>query len=148
MSETQFVYVTYIASTPDKVWTALTDADVSAHYWSYSIQSDWKAGSPWRLVRADKNAKLANLGEVMESTPPTRLVLTWADPATPLDKSRVTFTVEPVADMVRLTVTHDRLQLGSVMFAGIADGWPRVFSSLKTYLETGRPLDARAGKAA
>jgi uncharacterized protein YndB with AHSA1/START domain len=89
------------------------------------------------------------LGEVLEAQPPHRLVITWAEPA---DKnrrrrhSRVTFSIEPVADMVRLTVTHARLESGSEMQGKITEGWPRVLSSLKSLLETGRPLQTWAGR--
>ena len=146
MTDTQFLYVTYIASTPDKVWTAITDADISGRYWGNHNVSDWKPGSKWRHVRPNGND--AVVGEVVETTPPKRLVLTWADPDDSDDKSRVTFQIEPVADMVRLTVTHDRLTAGTRMVRGISEGWPRVLSSLKSYLETGRPLDVWAGMRA
>jgi uncharacterized protein YndB with AHSA1/START domain len=80
---------------------------------------------------------------VIESAPPRRLVLTWADPADEADvtrHSRVTFEIEPVRDVVRLTVTHDHLEPGSETHRKIMEGWPKVLSSLKSLLETGRPL--------
>ena len=83
------------------------------------------------------------LGKVIESTPPRRLALTWSFPSDEAreDKhTRVTFETEPLGDVVRLTVTHDRLEPGSEMLEGITDGWPKVLSSLKSLLETGRPL--------
>ncbi len=147
MSTTEFVYVTYIASTPDKVWKALTDADISRKYWGNSNVSDWKPGKTWKHVGGDSGNTMV-VGDVVESNPPRRLVVTWAAPAEAADKaqhSRVSFAIEPVADMVRLTVTHDRLQPGSPMLKSITMGWPRVLSSLKSYLETGRPLDVWAG---
>ena len=147
MTDTQFVYVTYIASTAEKVWKALTDADISGRYWGNSNVSDWKPGSPWKHVRPDAARTLAIVGNVVESTPPKRLVLTWAAPSEAANKaaySRATFALEPIGDMVRLTVTHDQLKPGSDMLKGITDGWPRVLSSLKSYLETGRPLDVWA----
>ena len=88
------------------------------------------------------------LGEVLEAQPPRRLVITWADPKDRSRKdlyTRVTFEIEPVADMVRLTVTHDELEDGSEMHRKISQGWPRVLSSLKSLLETGRPLQTWAG---
>ena len=147
MTTTEFVYVTYIAATPEKVWKALTDADISRKYWGNSNVSDWKPGSPWKHVRPDAARTLAIVGDVVESAPPKRLVLSWAAPAEAGNKaaySRATFALEPIGDMVRSTVTHDRLQPGSDMLKGITDGWPRVLSSLKSYLETGSPLDVWA----
>ncbi|HRC86852.1 MAG TPA: SRPBCC domain-containing protein, partial [Thermoanaerobaculia bacterium] len=87
------------------------------------------------------------VGEVMESVPPRRLVVSWAPPADAADRarhSRVAFDLEPVGDMVRLTVTHDELEAGSEMLRSISNGWPRVLSSLKSLLETGRPLNTWA----
>jgi uncharacterized protein YndB with AHSA1/START domain len=80
---------------------------------------------------------------VIESSPPRRLVLTWAPPADAVleeKHSRVTFEIEPVGDVVRLTVTHDRLEPGAEMHQAIMKGWPKVLSSLKSLLEVGRPL--------
>ena len=86
---------------------------------------------------------------MLEAEPPRRLVITWAEPRDKARRdrhSRVTFEIEPVADMVRLTVTHDELEAGSDMHRKIAEGWPRVLSSLKSLLETGRPLKTWAGR--
>src|SRR5262249_27174241 len=80
-------------------------------------------------------------GEVIEFTPPERLVLTWRDPGVPNERTRVTLTVEQVGKKVRLTVLHDELRPGSDMLPKISEGWPRVVSSLKSFLETGKPLD-------
>ena len=83
------------------------------------------------------------MGKVVESKPPRRLVLTWADPSDEENTekhSRVTFDIEPVKGVVRLTVTHDLLEPGSDFLEGISDGWPKVLSSLKSLLESGKPL--------
>lgn len=143
MDKPQFVYVTYISSTPQKVWSALIDPETTAKYWQHENVSDWKPGSKWEHRAADKDRKLRLVGKVIESSPPKRLVMTWAlpaDEARPEKHSRVTFEIEPVNDVVRLTVTHDEFEPGSEMFKSIQEGWPKVLSSLKSLLETGRPL--------
>lgn len=143
MSKPQFVYVTYINTTPEKLWTALTDGEVTRQYWDHLNVSDWKPGSRWEHQRADGTARADVVGTVVESTPPKRLVITWADPADgadPARHSRVTFAIAPLDGKVQLTVVHDQLEAGSKMLESISDGWPRVLSSLKSFLETGKPL--------
>ena len=143
MSNSRFVYTVYIAATAERVWEALLDGEMTRQYWGHETVSDWKPGSRWEHRRFDAARTVAVAGEVVESAPPRRLVLTWADPAEAADKAkhtRVTFEIETVADMVRLTVTHDDLKPGSDMLRKITNGWPRVLSSLKSFLETGRPL--------
>jgi len=143
MDKPRFVYVTYIAASPEKVWKALIDPDTTAKYWQHINVSDWKPGSKWEHRSADKQGALRLVGRVIESSPPRRLVITWAFPADEGRQekhSRVTFEIEPVAGVVRLTVIHDRLEPGSEMLEGITDGWPKVLSSLKSLLELGRPL--------
>src|SRR3954454_16943868 len=102
-----FVYVTYIASTPEKVWEALTDADLTAVYWGHSNVSDWQPGSRWEHVRTDGSGITDVAGEVIESTPPRRLVITFGGTDRPGQSSVVRFDIEPHHDIVRLTVTHD-----------------------------------------
>jgi uncharacterized protein YndB with AHSA1/START domain len=143
MEKPQFVYVMYISTTPEKLWNALLDSKMTAKYWQHDNISDWKPGSKWEHRSSDKERALKLVGKVIESTPPRRLVLTWAFPADEAHEakhSRVTFEIEPVNDVVRLTVTHDHLEPGSEMLQGIMKGWPKVLSSLKSLLETGRPL--------
>jgi uncharacterized protein YndB with AHSA1/START domain len=138
----QFVYVTYIATTPEKLWTALIDSKLTRQYWQHDNVSDWKPGSKWEHQRSDEK-KLDLVGKVVEIQPPRRLVLTWAFPADenrPERHSRVTFEIEPHRDVVRLTVVHDQLEAGSDMEKGITAGWPKVLSSLKTLLERGEAL--------
>jgi uncharacterized protein YndB with AHSA1/START domain len=144
-----FVYVTYIAASPEMVWKALLDGEFTRQYWGHENVSEWTSGSSWEHRRGDAAGTVAILGEVLEARPPHRLVITWADPAdrTRNDRhSRVTFDIEQVAEMVRLTVTHDDLEAGSGMERRITQGWPRVLSSLKSLLETGRPLPTWAGR--
>jgi uncharacterized protein YndB with AHSA1/START domain len=148
MSRSKFMYVTYIRATPEKVFKALTEPEVTRQYWGHANVSDWKAGSSWKHESAD-GSKVLLVGEVVEHTPPRRLVITWAFPADAGNKAkytRVTFDLEPVEDMVRLTVTHDELEPGSDMERGIMEGWPRVLSSLKSFLETGAALNTWAGR--
>ena len=147
MSNEKFVYVIYIDSTPDKVWKALLDGEMTREYWAHENASDWKPGSKWEHRRFDKAHTVDIIGEVVECTPPRRLVMTWAYPSEAADKSkhtRVAIDVETVGNMVRLTVTHDEFKPGSDMLPRISNGWPRVFSSLKSFLETGRPLNTWA----
>ena len=82
------------------------------------------------------------VGEVLESLPPKRLVLTWADPDDLTDGSRLTFDIEPLDDLVRLSVLHGNFKADSVMAGKVSQGWPKVLSSLKSYLETGIPIDS------
>ncbi len=143
MDRPAFVYVTYISTTPEKLWHALIDAKMTTQYWQHVNVSDWRPGSKWEHRRDGEAGEPALVGKVIESSPPRRLVLTWAFPADEAreDKhTRVTFEMDPLGDVVRLTVTHDRLEAGSEMLEGITEGWPKVLSSLKSLLETGRPL--------
>jgi uncharacterized protein YndB with AHSA1/START domain len=143
MSKPKFVYVTYIASTPDKVWQALTDAKISALYWfGYSISADGKVGSPVALKSAD--GKIMDKGVILESDPPRRLSYSWAPQYEEFKNerpSRVTFTLAPFKDQVQLTILHEDFDEDSKVFESISGGWPKVLSSLKSLLETGRALE-------
>jgi len=144
---TSFVYVTYIVSTPEKVFEAITRPEIARRYWGHENVSDWTPGSRWEHVRANDERTVELVGEVVEASPPSRLVITWANASqagNPEAYSRVTFDIEEYEDMVRLTVTHDELEAGSGMAAGISKGWPIVLSSLKSLLETGKGLDVFA----
>jgi len=140
MTDTKFVYVTYISSTPDKIWDAIVKGEIARQYWGHENVSDWKPGSKWQHVRDDASRTVALEGHVVESDHPRRLVITWGDPDSRFKPSRVSIILEPIEDMVRLTITHDELQEGSEMASKISSGWPRVLSSLKSFLETGKPL--------
>jgi uncharacterized protein YndB with AHSA1/START domain len=147
IEKTSFVYVTYIRSTPQKVFEAITQPEIARRYWGHENVSDWKPGSGWQHVRANEERAVNVVGKVVEVTPPTRLVITWASPsrgADPAAYSRVSFDVAPYEDMVRLTVTHDELEAGGSMAKGIQQGWPIVLSSLKSLLETGQGIDVFA----
>jgi uncharacterized protein YndB with AHSA1/START domain len=145
MSNEKFVYVTYIATTPQKVWKALLDGELTRQYWKHENVSDWKPGSKWELVADDGERTVKHVGKVLECVPDKRLVVTWGDVADAADAarhSRMAIDIETVGEMVRLTVTHE--ELTAEMRRKITNGWPRVLSSLKSFLETGRPLDVYA----
>ena len=145
--KTSFVYVTYIRSTPEKVFEAITKPEIARRYWGHENVSDWKPGSSWQHVRADEQRTVQLVGKVVEVQPPTRLVITWASPSQaddPASVSRVSFDIAPYEEMVQLTVTHDELEAGSGMAKGIQRGWPIVLSSLKSLLETGQGIDVFA----
>jgi uncharacterized protein YndB with AHSA1/START domain len=142
--KTSFVYVTYIRSTPEKVFEAITRPEVARRYWGHENVSAWRPGSSWEHVRADEQRTVQVVGQVVEVSPPTRLVITWASPSQAADASshsRVSFDVVEYQGMVRLTVTHDELEVGSGMAKGVTQGWPVVLSSLKSLLETGQGID-------
>jgi uncharacterized protein YndB with AHSA1/START domain len=141
---TSFVYVTYIRSTPEKVFEAITKPEIARRYWGHENVSDWQSGSQWEHIRANEERTLELVGKVVEVSPPTRLVITWANASQADDPeaySRVTFEMEDYETMVRLTVTHDDLEAGSGMARGVTQGWPAVLSSLKSFLETGSGID-------
>ena len=144
-------YVTYVATTQEKVWQALVDTDLTRQYWvdpnassAHVNVSGWKPGSRWEHRRVDNAAKVDIVGKVVESTLPRRLVFTWSRPTDAEDESkhsRVAFDIEPYGErIIRLTVTHADLERDPKMLEGISGGWPRVLSNLKTLLETGRAL--------
>ena len=143
-----YVYVTYIKTTPKKVWDAITVPEFARQYWGHGNISDWKIGSGWEHKTQD--GKVVIHGKVLESDPPKRLAVSWSAPdngksGNEANASRAIFDIETVGDMVRLTVTHAGLVKRTDMERGIAIGWPRVLSSLKSFLETGTALDTWAG---
>ena len=145
MNDERFVYVTYIATTAQQVWDALLKGELTRQYWGHENVSDWKPGSKWQHVADDGKRTVRLVGEVLESVPNRRLVMTWGDAVAAADKakrSRVAIDIETVGEMVRLTVTHD--ELSPQMRRDITNGWPRVLSSLKSFLETGRSLNTWA----
>ncbi len=135
-----YVYVTYIRASAEQVWRALTDADVTARYWGHANVSDWEPGSRWEHRRADGSGRVDLVGRVLETEPPTRLVITFGESADePDNASIVTFLIEPHHDIVRLTVTHENLADPTAL-REISHGWPAVLANLKSLLETGEVL--------
>ena len=143
MSKPEFVYVTYIETTPEKLWQALTDGDFTPRYWfGAHLRSDWKVGSSFEMVHSD--GTVSDTGKVVECDPPRRLAYTFINMS---DKYKdevpalATFVLEPYGNLVKLTLTHRGLSEGSKFFDGISKGWPAILSSLKSILETGKPLE-------
>jgi uncharacterized protein YndB with AHSA1/START domain len=139
----KFVYVTYIRTTQQKLWDALTKPEFQKQYW-YGMhqESDWKPGASWAMKFSD--GRTADAGEVLEIDPPKRLVLKWRNEFRPELKdegwSRCVYDVEPDGDIVRLTITHTIDKEGAKFIEAVAGGWPRILSSLKSMLETGQPM--------
>ena len=143
MNKTTFAYVTYIRTTPDKLWEALTTSDFIGQYWFGSTaECDWQVGSPWTLRMAD--GTLADTGEILEAVPGRRLVIKWRNEwkaeFTAEGWSVCTMEIEPVADVaaVKLSITHSIERAESGFIAAVSGGWPRILSNLKSLLETGR----------
>jgi uncharacterized protein YndB with AHSA1/START domain/DNA-binding transcriptional ArsR family regulator len=140
-TQPDYVYVTYIEASPERVWEALTDPDLTAQYWGHSNISDWLVGSSWEHRRVDGSDIADVVGTVLESLPPRRLAFTFDGPgAEPSGgPTTVTFDIEPYHEIVRLTVTHENLADDEAVQA-ISAGWPAVFANLKSLLETGKVL--------
>lgn len=135
-----FVYVTFIRTTPERLWSALTNPDFMKQYWfGVHFKADWKAGSSWQLVYPD--GRITDTGEIVEIDPPRRLVLKWRNEFRPELKSegysRCTIELEPIAGAVKLTVTHTIDRAASKVIEAVSGGWPRILSNLKSLLETG-----------
>jgi uncharacterized protein YndB with AHSA1/START domain len=139
----KYVYVTYIRTTPQKLWDALTRPEFLRQYWfNMTQESEWKPGSSWRMLFSD--GRVADAGEVLEVDPPRRLVLKWRNEFKPELKaegySRCIYDLEQDGDVMRLTVTHSIEKENAQIIEAVSGGWPRVLSSLKSFLETGKPM--------
>lgn len=145
MAESRFLYVTYIRTTPEKLWQALTDPDFTCRYWMGTSQEcGWTPGASWRLIKAD--GSILDSGEVLEIDPPRRLVLRWRNEFNPPMRaegySRMTYEIEPHKGSVKLTVIHEMDRPASRFIEAVSVGWPMILSSLKSLLETGEsPLE-------
>ncbi|QOZ23565.1 SRPBCC family protein [Bradyrhizobium sp. CCBAU 51753] len=140
MPKPEFVYVTYIETTPDKLWDALTRSEFTRQYWfDTELKSDWKVGSSLALVMS---GTITDTGEILEADRPRRLSYTFKHEADPEMRkepaTKVVFTLEPHGKIVKLIVTHEGFGVGSKLLDGISKGWPAILSGLKSLLETGK----------
>lgn len=144
MAESRFVYVTYIRTTPEKLWQALIDPDFTRRYWMETSQDcNWTPGASWRLMKSD--GSVLDTGEVLEIDPPRRLVLSWRNefilPMREEGYSRMTYELEPQKGSVKLMVTHEMDRPGSKFIETMSSRWPMILSSLKSLIETGLSLE-------
>ena len=144
MNNSRFVYVTYIRTTPEKLWDALIKPEFTRQYWcGVWHDSTWKPGASWKLMIPD--GRVGDSGEVIESEKPRRLVLKWRNEFRPELKAegytRCTMEIEPAGSAVKLTVTHEIDLPESKMIEGVSSGWPNILSSLKSLLETGESIE-------
>ena len=142
MRKPEFVYVTYIETTPEKLWEALTSSEFSKRYWfGTELKTDWKIGSPFALVM---NGTTTDTGEILAADRPRRLSYSFKhvldDEMRNEPSTRVVFTLEPHGRLVKLTLTHEGFGVGSKLLDGISRGWPAILASLKSLLETGTAL--------
>jgi uncharacterized protein YndB with AHSA1/START domain len=144
MNNSRFVYVTYIRTTPEKLWKALIDPEFTQRFWNETWQDcEWKPGATWRLMIPD--GRVADAGEVVEIEPQRRLVLRWRNEfMSELREegySRMTYEIEKKGESVKLTVIHEMERGGSKLIDAVSGGWPMILSSLKSLLETGQALE-------
>jgi uncharacterized protein YndB with AHSA1/START domain len=135
-----FVYVTFIRTTPERLWDALTDPQFIRQYWfGTTIDCGWMKGSPWKMIGSD--GRLTDSGEILEIDPPRRMIIRWQNEWSPPLKaegpSRCTIALEPVGSAVKLTITHEIDRTESNFITAVSGGWPRILSNLKSLLETG-----------
>jgi len=143
MTGSRFVYVTYIRTTPEKLWAALIEPEFTRQYWAGTYQvSDWKVGSEWKNMIPD--GRVGDSGKVLVFDPPHRLSVTWQNEFMPDMKaeghSTCTYDLEPAGTAVKLTVTHTMDKPDSKLIGGVSEGWPQLLASLKSLLETGEPI--------
>ena len=142
MSKPEFVYVTYIETTPDRLWQALTSSEFSKAYWfGTELRSDWRVGSPFALVM---DGTTSDVGEILEYDPPRRLSYTFQHVLREEFRNerptKVVFTLEQHGKLVKLTLTHEGFDGVPELLNAISNGWPAILSSLKSLLETGNAL--------
>lgn len=141
MARSTFVYVTYIRTTPQKLWSALTDdVEFMKQYWfGVHCESQWTAGSSWKMLSPD--GRILDAGEIVEAVPPRRLVIRWQHQNKPELKaegeSQCTLELERSGTAVKLSITHTIDREPSKFIEAVSGGWPKIISNLKSLLETG-----------
>ncbi|MDF2120124.1 SRPBCC family protein [Roseiarcaceae bacterium H3SJ34-1] len=145
MDKSRFVYVTYIRTTPEKLWQALIDPAFTRRYWVETWQdSTWQPGASWKLMIPD--GRIGDQGEIIEIEPRKRLVLSWRNEFKPEMKaegfSRLTIDLEQQGDTMKLTLVHEIDRKGSKLIEAVSGGWPMILASLKSLLETGESIEA------
>jgi uncharacterized protein YndB with AHSA1/START domain len=140
MARSTFIYVTYIRTTPEKLWSALTDVEYMKQYWfGMRCECQWTTGSAWKLVSGD--GQIFDAGEIVESVPPRRLVIRWHHQNRPELKAEgasvCTMELEPTGAAVKLSITHTIEREPSKFIEAVSGGWPKILSNLKSLLETG-----------
>ena len=143
MTGSRFVYVTYIRTTPERLWAALTQPEFTKAYWAETWQvSDWTPGSSWRAMIPD--GRVADSGSIIESDYPRKLVISWQNEFQSDLKAegptRVTYELEPAGSAVKLTLIQESPAPESKLIDAMSQGWPHLLASLKSLLETGEPL--------
>lgn len=143
MSHPEYVYVTYIKTSPEKLWAALTNSEFTRQYWfGFDLVSSWQEGDSIAFLPQGDSSNPHVSGRVLQFNPPNVLSYSWEFPdlASTEEPSRVTFTLEKQGELVKLTVVHNQFTDGSVAPSRISKGWPAVLSSLKSLLESGEAL--------
>ena len=146
MPKPQHIHEIYIRTTPERLWQALVDPEMTrAYYDGQIVDSTWEQGTPYRYLG---EAGPAITGELLEVDPPRRLVMTFTmvdDPEAAVEPpSRVTWEITPVGEVCRLTLTHSDFGGLSKTWANTLTSWSRIISGLKTLVETGEPMGAAA----
>jgi uncharacterized protein YndB with AHSA1/START domain len=135
------VYVIYIRTTPERLWSCLTSAEFTRQYWlGYAVEAEWKVGGSWKMTSPDGRTT-TDTGEIVEFEPSKRLAIRWRNEFRPELKaegwSLCTMDIEPSGEAVKLTVTHTMEREDSKFIGAVSGGWPQILSNLKSLLETG-----------
>ncbi len=146
-AKSSFAYVTYIRTTPEELWAALTTSEFMKKYWfGVSFETDWTVGSPWKMIYPD--GRITDSGEILEFDRPRRIVLKWQHEMRPELKAegyaRCAIELEPQEGAVKLTISHTIERADSKLIQAVSGGWPKILSNLKSLLETGRVTLSKA----
>ena len=142
-ANSSFVYVTYIRTTPEELWAALTTPEFMKKYWfGTNFETDWKVGSPWKMIYSD--GRVTDAGEIVELDRPRRIVLKWKHERRPElaaeGYARCSMDLERQDGAVKLTISHTIELANSKLIEAVSGGWPLILSNLKSLLETGQVL--------